>query len=212
MKNLFIGFLILFLNPTKTFGTNNQFYLELLPDFLGYCFILYGIMKLENAGNKYLNIKSYIRMMVLFSGVIWVINAVGIGAKYSNVMQVINSIETILRLFLTFKIVKILVEIEKEYNIDLNTSGIKSDFNIIALFSVISMAITILIVILAGGSMINEDRAAISVISAFGSNFAWGYGIIILALSIVICIFSIKFLVKLYSAYKTYDSLNEKNL
>ena len=144
MKKVFLGFLFIIIPSISfKFGVNNQYVLEILPRFLGYIFIFYGLNEMKNWGENFNQSSKICRIIVIYTAAIWTLRLVGIDQA-----SILSLAESFGMLYMIFKINQGFSVIEKRYGTDLNSYKLRVTWRAMFAFETISAVITLVSLLL----------------------------------------------------------------
>lgn len=135
MRNIFIGFILVFLDFNLTLGNSK---IGLIPDFIGYIVMINGLVELAEESPYFIKIKPYVTGMVIYSGILYVLDLLGAAASLGAFTYVLAILSTVISLYISYNIVMGVIEMERNYNTDLNGDSLKSAWNLLALFEVLT--------------------------------------------------------------------------
>lgn len=106
MRQIFIGFLLIFLNFNLTL---NSSIINLIPDFLGYYFLLQGLSNLEE--NEYfIKAKGIVKVLLVYTSITFLADLLGVTLSLINgnsyFVHLIGVINIIASLYCSYLIVK----------------------------------------------------------------------------------------------------------
>jgi len=133
MRHIFIGFLFVFLDFNLTFGTSQ---IGLIPDFVGYIFIIQGLAELENLSPRFIKARPASLGMAMYTGLLYVMALFGIGSN-SIVSFVLGLVSTLISLYISYNIVMGVKDIETSSGRFLNAGGLYSVWTVLAVLSLI---------------------------------------------------------------------------
>lgn len=134
MKNLFIGLLFVFLNFNLNLG---GIQINLLPDFVGYLFMLKGIDELIKESEFFDKVRPWASIMACYTGIIFILNLLGISNQLHGFAIILGIINVSISLFILYQIVSGVFDIEQKYGIILEGSKLKSLWNVMTIFDVL---------------------------------------------------------------------------
>lgn len=140
MRNIFIGFLLVFINfSIDTSGSK----IGLIPDFLGYIFILRGLEELVDK-SMFFKIKPYVTGMIVYSLVLYFFDLFGFSLSYRILTYIFAFISTVISLFISYNIVMGINDMERIHGISLNGDRLNSMWRIYALVVIISYVLIVI--------------------------------------------------------------------
>lgn len=130
MNKIFIGMVLLILDFHVTFNSSQ---IGLIPDFLGYIFILNGLSEMAVFSDRFSKISPYVKGLVVFSVILYVMDLFGIsvtlGVTVSFVLELLSSI---LVLFISYHIIMGIKDVETTKMQNLNGSQLYSAWKLLA--------------------------------------------------------------------------------
>jgi len=135
MKKIFIGMLFVSLNfnidlPSSTIG--------LLPSFIGYYFMLKGIVELAGFSPRFLKIRLVVMAALIYSAIIYVLYLVGANHLATEPRTlVLGLISTVFSLFISYNIIMGIKDIESTTGHNLETAPLYASWWVWAVFSFI---------------------------------------------------------------------------
>lgn len=164
MKNIFTGMLLVFLDFNLTLDNS---IIGLIPDFVGYVIMVGGLNELSGKSDRFEKAKSFASIMVVYSGVVYVMDVFGFSTTMDNVIVfVLGFLSTIASVYISYNIVMGVKDIETSEARNLNADALYSTWNIFAIFS-IAMCALIFIQVLAIFSLIGSFVFAIAFLIKF---------------------------------------------
>ncbi len=142
MSNLFIGMLLLFLNFNLNIGNIS---IGLIPDFLGYIFIVKGVVELSNESQLFVKVKPYASGMIYYSGALYIFNLLGLGASLGFIWYILQLISVLMCLYITYFCVKGIKDMEELNGYDLHGETLYKSWIFLAVLSIISSSIAFLV-------------------------------------------------------------------
>lgn len=136
MNNLFIGMLLLFLNFNINIGNIS---IGLLPDFLGYIYILKGVKELSNESRFFSKVNPFARNMTYFTLVLYIFNLIGL--KIGYVMFILGLISSLLGLYVAYLCVKGIRDMEELNGWELKGETLYKTWQVLAVLSILSSTI-----------------------------------------------------------------------
>lgn len=152
MKKIFWGFLLLFFNFEINLGEAT---IGLIPDFLGYIFLLKGIDELSRETTYFVKYRTYAILLTVYSVIEYVADITGVhissvtgdmvGSEEWLLASVIGVAVMIMHLILVKGIVNGVSELEKKYNTDFQSLSLISVWNVTMWLHIISYVASIFI-------------------------------------------------------------------
>ncbi len=166
MKNIFIGFIFIFLDFHLSLGSSK---IGLIPDFVGYIIMINGLAEMSGQSMRFMKIKSYASGMAVYSGLLYLLDLMGISVSLGVLTYIFAIISTAVSLYISYNIVMGVIEVEEKYNVRLNGDSLKSTWTFIAVLDVLSFVL-LLIPPAAFICMILSFIAAIFFLFAFNNS------------------------------------------
>ena len=131
MGKIFGGFLLIFLEFNLTLGNCT---VGLLPDFIGYLCILSGLVELAEDGPSFKKARPFAILMSVYSAIVYILDFLGktVGFWWLSV------ITTVFSLYVSYLIVKGVVEIEKKYHANLSSKALNVTWTVMAMLQTAS--------------------------------------------------------------------------
>ena len=136
MRKLFWGFFLILLDLPLSFANST---LHLLPDWLGYAFLLMGCAQLESESELFGKIRSFCIAMCAFSAFIWLIDFSGLdGGTFGNIVQLVH---LCLRLYVIRRIIRAIAQTEMRRSCDLSSAHLRRVWLAVALCTAAAVAL-----------------------------------------------------------------------
>lgn len=155
MKNIFIGLLLIFFNLNLDINTSR---INLIPDFIGYLFIIKGIAEMSPLSNYFMKIINPAKILMGFSIIFYAADILGFSLSEGNqgAVLAVSFIFTLANLYISWNIVKGILDMEKTSEIKLEGNNLFTSWKPMAIFSVLVYLLVVL-----------QPLALISIILAF---------------------------------------------
>ena len=135
MKNIFIGFLLIFLDFNLNLGNST---IGLIPDFIGYTLMINGLSEMKEESLLFTKIQPYATGMAVYAGILYFLDIIGFSTSTNPSYYILAIISTIISLYISYKIIMGIIEMESKYNTFLNGTKLRSIWNILAVFNVLT--------------------------------------------------------------------------
>jgi hypothetical protein len=135
MKNIFIGFLLVFLDFDLKFGNSK---IGLIPDFIGYFVMISGLVEMAGESPLFMKVKPYVTGMAFYTGVLYVLNLAGISMSLGVLSYGLAFIPTVVSLYISYNIVMAVIDMEGKYNTSFNGGSLKPIWTLLAVFNILS--------------------------------------------------------------------------
>lgn len=144
MKNLFIGFIFVFLNFNLSLGDSS---IGLLPSFVGYFFILKGLRELEGRTPYFDKLHSATTAMLTYSAILYIFDLIGITAKLSIFVSIFAMISVLGSLYISRSIVVGVKELETSMAYYMKGDFLFSKWKLMAFLNIVSILMLIVPII-----------------------------------------------------------------
>ena len=145
MRSIFIGYLFTFLNINLTFGNST---VDILPDFVGFWFIIKGLKELADESNFFEKVLPLAKFMMIYTAVLWIINVLGIGGGntvLTILFAILGLVSIAVSLLLSFNIIQGVKEIEFNHFTSLGSAALENAWKIMAIAEVASYLLAIIL-------------------------------------------------------------------
>jgi hypothetical protein len=153
MKNILIGFLLIFLDFNLNLGSSQ---IGLIPDFAGYIIMINGLAEMAGESPLFLKVKPYATGMAVYTGILYLMNLIGISASLGALSYILAVASTIISLYISYCVVTGIKEMEEKYSVFLNGGSLKSTWTLLAVFNIAAFV-----------SLLIQPLAVICIIAAF---------------------------------------------
>ncbi len=134
MRKIFIGMLFVFLDFTLTLNASR---IELIPDFIGYIFMVKGLMELADESFWFGKVRPYAIGMAIYSGVLYVFDLFGITDTSGVFSWVLGLISTGISLYISYGIAMGVQNIESMQDRNLDGDELMAKWKLYAMLSAI---------------------------------------------------------------------------
>ncbi len=131
MNNLFRGMIFIFININLTLGNSK---IDILPDFIGFFMLVKGLEELYNQSDNFIKIKPFATGLGVYTLIVFLLNLFGIGYGLEYVAGIVY---TILLIYVTYTIIIGIMDIEKSFNISLDSERLMSSWKIMTIFNIL---------------------------------------------------------------------------
>ncbi len=135
MKNIFIGFLLIFLDFNLNINTST---IGLLPDFVGYIILIKGLDEVASESSIFLKARPWAVGMSVYSAILYVLDLLGASSGLGFISILLGIISTIISLYISYVIVTGVRDIESVRGTKLNGEKLRNIWNIMAIFKLVS--------------------------------------------------------------------------
>ena len=135
MKNIFTGFLLVFLDFDLNLGSSK---IGLLPDFIGYISMIIGLSELAQDSVRFTKAKTYAFGMAFYTGILYIFDFVGITPSFGVFSYLFSVLATVVSLYISYNIVMGVFDIEKKHGISLDGERLRAAWMLNAVFSVLT--------------------------------------------------------------------------
>lgn len=141
MKNIFIGFLLIFLNFDLNIGSSK---IGLIPNFIGYMVMINGLLEMAEESPLFIKVKPLATFMAVYTGILYAADLVGISVSLGPLSILFGIVSTVISLYLSYNIVMGVKEVEEKYNTPLNGDSLKSTWTFLAVFNILAFALVLI--------------------------------------------------------------------
>ena len=136
MHKIFIGLLLVFLDFNLDLGTSR---IGLIPDFLGYLFMLQGLKELETKSVNFLKVIPVTKLALILSIIIYILDLAGLSLNPGNgsLTIVFGIVMTIISLYISYFIVQGVLDLQEKTGFDLNGNKLYTAWKLTAVCSVL---------------------------------------------------------------------------
>lgn len=166
MGNLFIGFMLIFLDFNLNLGNST---IGLIPDFIGYIVMIKGLEQMDDESAFFMKIKPYVTGMAFYSTFLYLLDLLGVSISLGVLTYVLAIISTVISLYISYNIVMGVIDMEGKYNTTLNGNSLKSTWTLLAVFNILSF-VTLMIPLISLISIIGSFIVAIIFLVAFNNS------------------------------------------
>lgn len=145
MRNIFIGFMLIFLDFNLNLG-NSQ--IGLIPDFAGYIVMINGLREMADESPLFMKVKPYATGMAVYTAAVYAMDLFGISSSLGAFSYILAITSTIISLYISYYIVMGVIEMEGKYNTLMNGASLKSTWTVLAVFNILSF-VSLVIPVLA---------------------------------------------------------------
>lgn len=125
--------MFVFLDFNLNIGTAR---IELIPDFIGYIFILQGLAELFDKSELFSKARPYAKGMAVYTAILFALDIFGAADMLGFVGFVLGLISTVISLYISYNIVMGVKDMETTFGMQLSGDGLKSNWNLLAVFTV----------------------------------------------------------------------------
>ena len=133
MKNIFVGFILIFLDFSLNLGNSK---IGLIPDFVGYIVMIRGLEEMSVESSHFIKVKPYATVMVVYTGVLYLLDLVGFSVSLGVLSYVLGFISTAISLYISYNIVMGVNDLEGKYKASLNGASLKNTWTFLAVLNV----------------------------------------------------------------------------
>ena len=135
IRKIFWGMLFVFLNFNLDLDASR---IGLIPTFIGYILLMSGTAELRDYSDHIVKIRPYIGVMVAFSGLLYILDLLGVTPSLSwGLSFILGLISTIMALVISYNIVMSVLDIEAGRKQRMNFDKLFSTWKFFAVCSVI---------------------------------------------------------------------------
>ncbi|NLK73333.1 MAG: hypothetical protein GX285_09975 [Clostridiales bacterium] len=141
MRNIFIGFLLIFLDFNLNIGSSQ---IGLIPDFVGYIVMIKGLVEMAMESGQFIKVKPFASGMAVYTGILYVMDLFGISASLGALSYILGIASVIISLYISYSIVMGVREIEEKYSIFMNGDSLYSAWKILAILNILTFVLIII--------------------------------------------------------------------
>lgn len=135
MGNIFTGLILIFLDFTLNLGGSQ---IGLIPDFVGYIFMLRGLEEMEAESSNFIKVKPYVSGMIVYTGFLYLVDLIGISVSLGWITYVLALLSIVVSFYISYSIVMGIIDMEVKYNTSLNGNNLKSSWTLLLVFNLLS--------------------------------------------------------------------------
>lgn len=135
MGKIFIGFLLIFLDFNLTFDLT---VIGLLPDFIGYFLLAGGLAEMAPQSAHFGKVKPFSILMAVYTMILYTLDLIGVTNSLGYFATALGLAATMISLFISFHIVKGIVEIERSRARNLKSAALHSAWRAMAVLNVLA--------------------------------------------------------------------------
>ncbi|MDF2838375.1 MAG: hypothetical protein K0S60_78 [Evtepia sp.] len=166
MRNIFIGFLLIFLDFNLNIGNST---IGFIPDFVGYFFLIKGIDELISQSTLFAKVRSLSIGMGIYTSILYAMDLLGLKMHLGWLGIVLGIVSSVISLYISYIVVSGVQEMETSHGIELNGEKLRSTWNYMAIFQIAAF-ISVIIPVLAIIFYIISFIAAITFLIQFNTS------------------------------------------
>lgn len=133
MGKILAGLLFILIDFNITGGTSS---IDILPDFVGYIFMIYGLRTLIDKSSHFKKAHSFSIGMAIYMGIMFLSDVAGITYQLGYLAFLLSLITLVISLLITYRIVMGVIEMESYRNLDLRGASLKACWNVMVVFRI----------------------------------------------------------------------------
>ncbi len=138
MKNIFIGFLLIFLDFNLDIGSCR---IGLLPDFLGYIILIKGLTEMSEKSAFFEKVIPWAKGLAIYTGALYLFDLFGMSVNMSLFTTVLGLLGTAASLYVSYHVVLGVKDMEETLNRSLNAANLKTAWTVEAVCSILVYAL-----------------------------------------------------------------------
>lgn len=158
MRNIFIGLLLIFLDFHVDLDATR---IGLIPDFVGYIFMINGLNELTHKSIRFSKIRPFAVGMAVYTGILYAMDLLAISINIGSLALLLGLASTIISLYISYNIVMGVKDMEIAYTQQLNGDNLLTMWKVLA---VLSLAIYLLFFIPALGLLCIIGNIVVAII------------------------------------------------
>ena len=135
MNNIFIGFLLIFLDYNLTLNASQ---IGLIPDFAGYLVMIRGLAEMNGESRQFGAARPWASGMAVYTGLLYALDLFGISASIGAVSFLLGFASTAVSLYISYLIVMGVRETQEDRGADLNAEKLRSLWALMAMIQVVT--------------------------------------------------------------------------
>lgn len=140
MKDIFIGFILIFLDFNLNLGNSK---IGLIPDFAGYLIMINGILEMSEESTLFTKVKPQVTAMAVYSGILYLLDLIGLSTGL-GIGYILGIISTVITLYISYNIVMGVIDTEKKYNRSLDAEHLKTIWTFLAVMDILTFALVLI--------------------------------------------------------------------
>ena len=170
MDKLFWGFFFLFLNFNVNMDASS---LELLPNWVGFLLLYAACNELEAESEMFQKPRPFCLGLAVYSGILWLMDLLGIGADLGIVSWILGLVATCLNLYVSMLIIDALTNVEMRRNYDLCVAHLRKVWKVQAVATIAANVLLIVPVIALVCALVAGVTAIVFLVAVHGTRKAW---------------------------------------
>ena len=170
MDKLFWGFFLLFLNFSLNMDGAT---LQLLPDWLGFILLYLACGELLRESEMFQKPRPFCVGLAVYTGILWLMDLVGIGANLGVVSWILGLAATCLNLYVSMLIIDALSNVEMRRNYDLCVAHLRKVWKVLAVATIAANVLVIVPVIALVCVLVAGVAAIVFLVAVHGTRKAW---------------------------------------
>lgn len=135
MRNIFIGLLLVFLDFNLDLGASR---IGLIPDFVGYIFIMKGLDELSGESEYFAKMKPFATGMLVYTSILYALDLFGLSLSPNAMFALIlGLVSTVISLYISYNIVMGVSNMEMTQGRTLNAEQLYNMWKVMAILSVV---------------------------------------------------------------------------
>ena len=126
--------LFIFLDINLDLGSTR---IELIPDFLGYIFIIQGLAELIGESERFAKARPYAIGMCVYTALLFLMDLFGVSYDLGEAILILGLVSTIISLVISYHIVMGVKDIEFSSGRQLNANELMSKWKLLAIVSIL---------------------------------------------------------------------------
>ncbi len=123
MQHIFLGLILITLDFHLNLGRVS---IGLLPDFLGYFFLIRGLQALGTESEHFAKSVPFAKVMMIYTGVIYLLDLIGVGLSSGVLSLILGLAAVVARLIILYWLVLGIQEIQQRHGRDLQADKLKN--------------------------------------------------------------------------------------
>jgi hypothetical protein len=121
-----------------------QIRLELIPDFIGFIAMLGGLKDLSGESPAFEAARPFATFMAFYTGIAWFLDLLGITVSLGVLSFLLGLAALIISLYITYKIITGVKDMEETYRTHLNSDSLKAAWNVLTVSTLFAFLLVLI--------------------------------------------------------------------
>lgn len=164
MGKFFWGFFFIYLNFNLSVNAHT---LNVLPEFVGYFFLLQGLRELEEESGVFSGVRPFAVGMAVYTGILWVGALLGVTGTGSWLSTLLSLVSTAVSLYISWATIQGVREMEERHQADLNSTGMSLAWTVLLVANIAVYVMTLFLSVAAVVALVAALVGIILLLVAF---------------------------------------------